>query len=541
MAEWAKDTMLWGAGTAKVEPNAPKAVALGLLRTRGLGVLKYAVNLALLVVVGTQVVSMGFQALRESTARPEIKSMQVEQKWLVGQGLAPERRIGRLPPKGAGHSIEAHRDVGAFSAPTLAIAGWDLSMGGALLARAAKSMGLSASWLEGGWAISAALPSESGAKGAWGHGAAATYRHEEAHAGMAERKIKAGAPTAWPAEVGRAVALDIDARWALSWHMDDAQQAGWRSEWLSGIHREAFADAFEVLSSARKGQGAMAKAALNTHAMRVFQAKGSKSASASLMAGSDHAVDMASFLAGQFDEAAVARLKGPELDVLARAVADRSVAWALARQAPALGFFEGSGRAWWEAVASTRSVPVAERESLWRAWSAGALGETPAAVFGGFEVKAGGGVFKAAGLPQWAARIRIESLNKLEAKTNALWRFDGMGGQVIMSDAWDPQAKMLSGHRLVFELPGKLIAGDPEKLRDDPDAQRHAKAALVGAVATHAALCENLIAMGCVPEVEARRVDEGVSEESFGIAALDLAKSRASKAPSLKKAPKARV
>lgn len=531
MAEMAAGETAWGAGRAAAEDDAPKAAALGLLGARAAGCLKYAAGLALMVVVGSQVASMGFQAAREAEARPEIERMRAEQKWMAGEGLGSARRVGRLPPKGAGHSVDAHREVGAFSAPTLSVGGWDVSVGGHMLARAAESMGLGASWLDGGWAVSAALPSARRPKDAWGHGAEATYRHEEAHARMAERKVRAGAPSAWPSQVGRAVAAEIDARWALHWGRADAQRPGWRSEWLSGIHREAFADAFEVLSSARKGPGALGKAALATHAMRVFQAEGSASPSASTMAGSDHAVDMASYLAGQLDEGAVSRLEGSELDELARQIADRSVAWALARQAPTLGFFEGEGRSWWEAVGAARGVDVSDRQKLWDSWRSAAVSEAPAAVFGIFEARAGGVAFKAEGLPGWAARVEIASLDDpLAPKARALWRFDGMGGQVILSEAWDPRAAKASSNRLVFQLPGTLIEGDPEKLRDDVAGQRRANAARVGAVAAHAALCESLRAKGCLPETEARRVADGASEEAVGVAALDLARIRAGKA-----------
>ena len=409
-------------------------------------------------------------AQRESAP---LKAMRAEQAWLAAQGLAPIRTMGLADQPQTG--MESR------------LWGWEPT---SMVARVDASL---SPWGLGPLSRQAVIRTASDPKFfADTLSPADAYRHEEGHArerkALGERWI--GEVSTWGPEIS--AAIDERMRLARRARLAGlASELDWRDMWLAEIRSEAFADAFGCLSKARAGSAAYKESALASHARRVFGrsvGEGEMTASALRVAGEGHAVDMASFLAGQLDASQVAKLDAAGLDALAGQIADASLAWALARQGGATGFFAPQGERWWK-----KSAQGSDR--LWDRLKEASLAKRPAAAFGNFNFRAGGMDFLARGLPE---------------RLGPLWRFDGFGGVA----AWGPFMEKGAGGPLALGQVGevfnstvpegsKLVAGKAFYLRR--------ARGIDGAALTHWALASRL---GADLGAEAQRASKYLSGQA---------------------------
>ena len=262
----------WVAAPAQEAEAAPEP---GWLRALGMAgnCVGHAGKTLLFGWLALQALSMGVQAQREWASANSITNMKAEQRWLEGQGLADERRIGVVSTKAFGHlTNEVNKD--AFSSPQRSLGGWDMVKGVVGLgSMGARLVGARDPWLEP-TAISA--PRDAQLISGFDPELKMTYRHEEGHARARDKQLRAGFPQAWLRQVGELVAEAID---ASDWrHAREGAsplsvrdpETNWRLAWMSATRSEAFADAYAVLTAARKGKGALGKAAVETHAFRIM-------------------------------------------------------------------------------------------------------------------------------------------------------------------------------------------------------------------------------------------------------------------------------
>lgn len=412
------------------------------------------------------------QASAENDARNNIAAMRRESAWLVGQKLTSPRPIG------------------VFDTSILALS---------TRFRPEESSGAHASFVPLIFGVEAPLMLRKGLAREWAisagpdkdpafalYGVEAIYRHEEAHARSESLGLAPSPPAYWPAAVSKAL-LPILSRAVPAGHGD------WRSAWLFEIREEAFADAYSILSTARRGSAAMAQEALDIHASRIFYPKETRYATALAAAGSNHVADPASLLAGQLNAASVGRLGAEGLDELSGLVADASMAHALARSAPALGFFSKAGEEWWMGIAGAAGLPKAEAEAAWEQWREDSLSATPKAAFGAQAWSVGGEAF---------------SVQAIQAPSSTIhWRFDGLGGQALTKNRFEPGSD------------GPLHAGAATLSKDATgkyvfplavDAKK-AKEAWAGAVWSHWVLAS---AIGADPSLLAIKIAH-ISENPF--------------------------
>lgn len=396
----------WKAGLAQelaVDAQAPGAWAWTLLVGRCAGsVALGAAKGTLLVALCLQAYTMGMQAWEESKASESIGAMKSEQDWLVGQGLARERRIGVVGDGYLPHNGSMEGRVAHMAQANEFVPGWDATGMIRLMDLGAQKLGMP-SMVGKRSAISVADPSSKST-----FELDMVYRHEEGHARASDLGLDASAPDAWPKEVSEALLPLINGSRSLL--MND-----WRLVWLRSTRDEAFADAFACLSKARAEPGAMSACAVQVHERRIFpKGKIPETISSVMAAGSDHAVEMASYLVGQLSQKDVARLDSAGLDQLSGKIADASMAWALARQAPHLEFFSDAYSKWQAEMAFGK--PAAQ---AWNAWCAQNLAAEPEAAFGAFHWLVSGIEFKAMGLTK--------------GKASKDWRYDGFGGVARLS------------------------------------------------------------------------------------------------------------
>jgi hypothetical protein len=489
------------------------SVGLGSAKL-ALGCAKYA----LMFWVAVQVGSMGVQAAREAGSSQSIKSMRTEQRWMESQGLADARRIGVVVPGAHGH-LTTSVNSNAYTSQQESLLGWDMI---GPLAGLSK-MGSYALGVENpvkkGWAISA--PRDEISRSGFDPELKMTYRHEEGHARMHEKKLRAGPAQAWTPSVGSVVAAAIDEaeglapRPGLARDATSGSQDNWRSSWLSETRSEAFADAFAVLCAARKGQGELAKVAVSTHAFRLMSNRATTLTS-TVATGSSHSVEMASFIAGQLDEKKVAALSSEGLDELAGKIADDTVAWAVARQAPMIGFFEPAGLAWWTAQAKRSDVPEAQAKRMWDKWAKAALAEQPREAFGEFQYLVKGQSLNALGLDAKLARSEMTALasgkgikmHKVVLKTN--WRYDGHGGLVVMLPNADVQ-EIKGQVKIVIDQKGDRISGSLKDMESEKQRNRWDEADQ-GAISQHMLLARRA---GMDLEKHAKWLEQNGAEKMF--------------------------
>lgn len=345
------------------------------------------------------------QASAEKDAQGNIAAMRAESAWLVGQKLASERPIGVFDTSiwALGRGFRPEESAGAHASKVSLIFG-------------VEAPRVFRNYLPRQWAISAG-PDKEPAFALYR--VEAIYRHEEAHARAASLGLAPSAPAYWPAAVSRAL-LPILSGAARASHGD------WRSAWLVEIRDEAFADAYAILSTARRGSAAMAQEALDIHASRIFYPVEARYATALGAAGSGHVADPASLLAGRLDAKSVGRLGAAGLDALSGKIADASMAHALARSAPALGFFSKAGEEWWLDIAERAGIQKSEAESAWAQWRADSLSEMPRTAFAAQAWSVEGAAFSVKALAAPPAHVH--------------WRFDGLGGQSLSKNRFEPGA-----------------------------------------------------------------------------------------------------
>ena len=394
------------------------------------------------------------QASAESDAKDNLKAMRAESAWLVGEGLAVERPLGvfRTSVFAISDGFRPAGTRGAHAGPTNMLMGME-------------APGILGIFAKRQWTISAG-PDKSPAF--VDYGVAAIYRHEEGHARLESQELAPLAPAFWPEAVSKVMMPIVGGK-------ADVEAGDWRSAWLYGIRGEAFADAFAILSTARRGAAAMRGEALDIHASRIFYAAGAQYATALAAAGSDHVADPASLIAGQLDAAAVAKLDSAGIDELSGRIADAAIAHALARSGPAIGFFSKAGLEWWLGLASSAGLPREEAESAWTKWRADSESPAPLAVFGEQRWTIKGIDFAA---PRIAA-----------PPAGLMWRFDGLGGQVVAPGGFDPGA---GGPVAAGEAVAMKIDSEGNKILPLPWRAESASQAWRGAVWTHWALASAL-------------------------------------------------
>ena len=496
----AEKKMEWTAGEAALAPiEAGQArqgrwldkAAVGLGMAGALawgGVVKPMLYIAVII----QAASIADQAWREHKTAVPIAQMKAEQAWLKSQGLAEGRRLGVLAPTTRGH-FPWDDEGETHTGKSLSIANIDLAY--------------PMRWIVGDWAdkrVGISVSTQERKPSYFDPELAITYRHEEGHARAFDKKLRATASKNWPMEVSAAVLPVVD---VLGTYADESPAASpsslpgaWREKWLSSARREAFADAFAVLSAARKKPGEMARVALAAHAFRVVP--NMRSLTSTDIAGSDHAVEMASFIAGQFDQAKVAKLGPAGLDALAGRVADDSLAWILARQGPLIGFFEEPGRAWWTERAKRSGLSDSAAVQAWRQWSKEASAAYPWAAFGDFSYEVEGLKFEARGLDKDLAqsnskreddRSRLRRAAGLSVEAiPARWRYDGHAGVVVLENRFDASIKGPGQALMVRKETGEWAFGRATTIRENPEAQDRIQGALMGAASQQMLLAARL-------------------------------------------------
>lgn len=461
---------MWQAGEARpASIDSVSAVVIVWRFSKEIG--KGIVAISLLL----QALSMNMQAYREYKAGDAIGQMRSEREWMKNVGIGVDRRVGIVASGKSGQEY-VRENVGAFASSQVSWGGWDLTSGTELVVGGVEKI-TGQKIVDRSFGVSAPIGQT---PHAFGHDMGMSYRHEEGHARMFDQESRAGAPSAWPEAVSAVISASIDRinGFGPKKEIDSSESVSyyqWRLKWMAGLRGEAYADAFSVLTAARKGRGAMADAALKTHAYRLFNGKHENRGTSTRAAGGIHSVEMASFIVGQFDENEVARLDSQGLDKLASRVADHSMAWALARQAPLLDFFSDSGCTWWMKLSAREGQPPDLSLRSWEAWKNSAMGERPEAVFGSFEHVIDGVVFKARGLEKETALGELRVLSQNESAVQgrverekkwekALWRFDGYGGKIVMAENTDSPKKPSGNAVIGIDAKGALAYGDADAM-----------------------------------------------------------------------------
>jgi hypothetical protein len=417
----------WKAGEASEGKTALGFLASlrGTLTLESLGMaagkwMKYG----LIAGVVSQAWIAGGSLVREHKVDGTVSAMRAEQAFLIEKGLAEHRRIGVLPDENMGNlSIEGRT---AYLSVDHEVAGtsWDASAGTRVAGMLMHAVGLP-SLVRDTYAISVGDPSTQAVLRKMPE---YVYRHEDAHGRAAERGLSFGAPESWGGDAAKIAKAAIGGPEAVG-------PGAWRTSLLSVLWGEAFADARACLAAASHGPGALSSCAIAVHGFRIFMDKDAPDVYTALaIQGNNHSVDMASFIAGQFDESHVQALSAQGLDELSGKAADASVAWFLAREGPGLAFFEGDGKAWWMAAAKVAGVEPGAAASAWRELKKASLAEKPQSAFGDFEWVVEGLAFKASGLSK---------------SSDKHWRFDGLGGNITLSAMGDPVPPL-----------GKALPGD---------------------------------------------------------------------------------
>lgn len=394
---------LWKVGQAVAvssqagdKKNAFKELTQGLL-----GGLKFSIGMLVI----WQMFSIGTQVYRESNVMDRIDIEKQEQERLIQDQLAPWRRIGTVSASPLGHlpGLSVRKDQ--YAKEQKSIGGLDLI---GPVALALEKVGAS-SWMSSSAAISVST-SKMITGDLVNDSPAFIYRHEEAHAQFEESGIQAMAPSKWSSEVGETITKIINEK-----ESDESseEKANWRSKWIKNIYREAFADTFALLTVARKGEKEFKKEAMWINAYRLFSEK--TTTPSTQLAGSDHAIEVASFIAGQLDPKQIAKLNSKEILELSAKIASDTLAWTLTREASSIGFFSEEGRLWWAENMKVEKQGDLKQESAWQTWKTASEIERPLAVFGSFHYQIG---------------IHSMAAKGLEA-SEGLWKYDGLGGQMV--------------------------------------------------------------------------------------------------------------
>lgn len=425
----------------------------------------------------TQVVTMANQWVSEKQlkANPIWGKMKNEQEWLARQGFGPPRRL--LPPK------DSQENSGPAATKVADVGGWDPSW---MLQVADKVV--PKKLLPRKWAI---IVGESE-----GYPVEGSSRHEEGHARSYE------SPSLWQVKslsgIGLAQGLiknrmnSVGEKIRNGESIDDLD---WRAQWMHFVRSEAFADAFSLLSTAKKEPGVMKKNAVRQHALRI--AGGVETEASSLqIAGDTHAVEAASFWIAQLDEQKVRNLTPAGIDELASQIADATLEWTILRVGGKIGLDSSQSAEWFQQNES--GMTEKDIQKIWSDWTAKLKEPAPRAVFGQRKWTVEGMTFIAQGLSE---------------KNQGAWRYDGWGGLKIDAKCVDPnviasltkrEAESQTIEEAVAE--GTVRAWWERAKRD----QKQASEALKGARQTHAEL-RKLVGMPARtlsnPWIEAREND----------------------------------
>lgn len=422
--------------------------------------------------------------------RAAVEEMKAEQAWLVKEKLGVGRPIEFATYETDGHMSTRRAGDGALGFAIVAGSrGWDKASA---------------------WSM-AAQPRY-------------VYRHEEGHAEMSQMAVRAQRSASMAGGWGEVVSNMTNRAAIVGRLVDAGAGAPWRSKLLTTLRSEAFADAYACLSIARRGQESLRECAMMAHAMRMFPAAALENGMTSLSAkGSDHSVDMASFMSGQLRAADVGALdKGGLLELAAR-IADESVAWSVARNATESGassFFNDDGREWWVELGREGGLSRKEAGELFDGWRKEASAGYPSAAFGS---------------ATWIIQGRTFTVEKLpRSARSARWRFEGFGGMIVTAAWSDPRWSRASSERPVdasgsgsgsyYSVPAadgrSVCAQAPEKCWDgrSDGYKEMVDSAREGALDTHFALAKKL---GASAAEEADRLKELVGGERFLVAAID--------------------
>lgn len=435
-----------GEATTERVPSKKKTFSLLAL---GLGV-----GLGVGFLVQTWVSPGMMEAAEDLKAQQRIAVMKAEQQVLVSQHLAPSRYIGVV---GLRHGSQGELGQGDMMTDRATFKGYRVGEVGYVLDDVLSRL-TGHSLLDKENAISPQTQKIAPDPYSILTDAALVYRHEEGHAQMSEEHIQVKSPSAWSGNLSRIVVQRLNQhddlvgpgkteraemkRAGLSvksnpvlLSADQLDLRNWRENWMASLRGEAFADAFAVLTQAHRGDAALKETALKIHSNRLVgtgkQMGPNVLGGAIFAAGSNHAVDMASFLAGQMKAESITKLTRMEVLELSGRIADASLAWSVARQGPLIGFFASEGQTW--ALKAGMKAGLSEPQALkeWNAWKKEASSDTPDAAFGVFKWNVGGHEFNAKGL------MKHES-------PNIQWRFDGSsgvrGGKFIERGAGGPVA-----------------------------------------------------------------------------------------------------
>lgn len=505
---------LWRAGEIKKE-NVLGKEGLGVKGTSNIGQVSLVLEegfwgylawrtgpMMVVALLALQALSMGVQGEREWASSDSISKMKSEQRWLIGQGLADERRIGVVSRAAYGH-LTNNVNPRASSQGQESIGGWDMILPVSTLARVAAKLASRSDPGDQPRAISAPRDAES--RSGFDPELKASYRHEEGHSRAGDKQLRAGSPQAWPSLVGKVVAEALGAgngfpaREGASALAKESAENNWRLRWMLETRSEAFADAYSVLTSARKGKGELGKTALATHASRIIDLRAEVVTSLDC-AGAIHSVEMASFIAGQLDESKVAALGSLGVDELAGKIADDALAWAVARQGPKLGFFKPEGAAWWSRMAKKAGVEEAQADEAWRNWEKGATAELPKAAFGEFAYDIQGAKMRAMGLSAEVLGLPTYFMTQTgdkrkEEKVKANWRYDGEENMLAEKEYMEPSVArqgewMLVSEGRMFAKDGSVMLRRPEKVGDE--SLNRWKGAVMGAVSQQMLLAHRL-------------------------------------------------
>lgn len=444
-----------------------------------IGALGTAASLAGLVLLGQQALLSGSQLIQEADAGAGIERMKTEQQWLVGQGLAKERPVGFF----AGF-VGLMSNAGAFAGKKEMVGPWRAGWAASVAGVAGEKR----------WVISA--PANQSPR------MEAIYRHEEAHALAEESGGQQGVSGAWPSLVSVVLSREMERLATVGGEPKDLGEQlfaprDWRLTWLMEARSEAFADAFACLSVARRGQAAMAECALDLAAARVFPGAKRSEATSLAVGGSEHAVEMASFISGQLDARKVSALSMKEAMDLCGGISKDSLGWMLARQGKATGFFSSEGKMWWMKLANSQGVERSQALSAWDEWRTEALSDKPAAAFGEFKAQVGGMLFEAKKLP--------------DLGFSGNWRFDGYAGQALLAGRFEagPGGPLATGAATMV-IDGGPATAAPGGAQDPADEAARMGEALAGAAWTHWAMAKR---MGVSTEKETARIVALMSQD----------------------------
>lgn len=362
----------------------------------------------LAAVAAVQATSIGFQAYEDHQLAQPLSVFRQEQRWMASEGLAPaDRPLGARAHGWLRHTGDVSGSGTSMNYSTTLFGRWDAALPTLVLDSLLTRKG-APSFITRGHSISVGLDDLSSSSMAGLEPFA--FRHEEAHAQTMEAGLLPEAPSEWPPEITQALRPRF-----LALRDSESASRNWRESWMSTFWLEAYADAFSLISGARKGARASALEIAQVYLARSNPSSLSDGAISALdMAGSDHAVDMAALLVSRIPHPLLASLSLSEAQQLSAQIADRSLAWGLARQAPSIDFFSPLSKLiWFDPLLSQLSE--ARRSDLWQRWQQECLSAKPRAVFSPIEFHLRGQTLRVAGL---------------SASEAAHWRFDGFGGRV---------------------------------------------------------------------------------------------------------------